>query len=88
MKKEHNEEIKTGYRGVKIIITGEGRCLRVWTEGVKRILLCLPTAVRLLLSGKVLSLAGRELSCVTYASGSVEIVGEISDISLEHRGEE
>ena len=87
MKKEHNEGIKTGYQGVKMIITGDGRHLRVWTEGVKRILLCLPTTVRLLLSGRVLSLAGRELSCVTYASGGVEIIVEIWDISLEHRGE-
>ncbi len=86
MKKNHErEETETPkHSGVKVMITGRGRSLCIWAEGVKKLLLCLPSAVRILLDGEVLSLSGHELVCVTYAGGAVEVTGLVDEIRFEH----
>ncbi len=81
---EREEAEAQKHSGVKVMITGRGRNLCVWAEGAKKMLLCLPSAVRILLDGEVLSLSGHELVCVTYAGGAVEVTGLIDEIRFEH----
>lgn len=80
-KREESRDKKHG--NVKIIVTGSGKKLSVWVEGIKKILLCLPDAVRILLYGEILSLTGKELFCMTYVGGAVEIRGAINEIRFE-----
>ena len=70
-------------KGVKIIIVNQGRSFSVLTEGTKRVLLCMPTRVRIRLKSTVLCLYGSGLLCTTYASGAIEITGELEQIKFE-----
>ena len=63
---------------------GRQDALRV--EGVKKILVCTENKVSLRLRNGYLHVFGKELACITYTCGSVEIVGVVERV-LNERGE-
>ncbi len=75
---------KEKYGKIKVTITGSGKKLSVWVEETRKILLCLSDVVRVLLDGEILTLAGKDLVCVTYVGAVVEISGMIHEIRFEH----
>ncbi len=81
---KHKDGTEEKHKNIKVIITGKGQKLSVWIESAKKILLCLPSAVRVLLDGEVLALGGTDLVCMTYVGHAVEIVGVINEIHFEH----
>ena len=83
MRKQNEEKNECAPEGVKIMIVNHGRSLLVWVEGVKRVLLFLPSCVRVLLKNKILCLDGRGLLCTTYGNGAIEVIGEIEHIRFE-----
>ena len=82
-KKETKNEREKKHSRVKIMIINQGRSFSVWIEGAKKMLLCLPATVRVLLDKEVLCISGRELSCLSYGTGAIEIVGTLYQISFE-----
>ena len=70
-------------KGVKILVVNQGRSFSVWVEGASRMLLCLPSCVRVLLKNKILCLHGRGMLCTAYGSGALEVTGEIEEIKFE-----
>ena len=83
MKKAKTMKSEIIPKGVKIVIVNQGRSFLVLVEGAKRVLLCMPSRVRVLLKGRILCLSGQGLLCTTYASGAIEIAGELSEIKFE-----
>lgn len=79
--KQENEQEKES--NVKISIIKKGRKLSLWVEGGEKLLLCLESCVRILLKSDVLCLTGKELSCLSYATGAIEIAGHIESILFE-----
>ena len=68
--------------GYKIEIHGRNG---IKVSGCGRILLYAPCEIRVELSGTVLAIVGRDLVCVAYSSGSVEIEGKINDVLFKDR---
>lgn len=62
---------------------GEGR---VWIEGTEKILFCNEERVDVILGGALCSVTGRQLYCLTYASGAVEIKGRILSVGSGESG--
>ncbi len=83
MKKQKTVMSETTPKGVKIMIVNQGRSFSVLVEGAKRVLLCMPSCVRIRLKSKVLCLYGNGLLCTTYASGAIEITGSLAEIKFE-----
>ena len=69
--------------GVRIMIISQGRSLSVWVEGAQRLLLCLGHSVRILLKNEILCLYGNGLLCMTYASGAIEVKGNVEELKFE-----
>ena len=88
MKQKQNDACERG-SSVKISIIKKGRSLSLWVEGGKKLLLCLESCVRILLERDVLCLTGNDLSCLSYATGAIEISGCVESILFERlRAEE
>lgn len=71
----------------KILMISEGRNKRARIEGVKKLLLCIESEVKMSRRGELVVFEGRELCCTTYASGAVEVYGEISALRFSPRSE-
>lgn len=91
-KKEKKERLTWGdiFPKYRISMLDNGRIKRIRIEGAKKLLLCLDGEVKLLLTEEVLHIFGRELSCASYESGAVEVLGRVEHVSFERRaaGEE
>ncbi len=65
------------------IMLGHKDTMRI--EGVKKILLCHTDQVHLRVKNGTLRILGKELVCITYISGAVEITGRIEKWLAEGR---
>ncbi|MBQ8350958.1 MAG: YabP/YqfC family sporulation protein [Clostridia bacterium] len=70
----------------RIEITKKGNTRTIIVEGIRQILLYGAEEMVFLMSEGRLSICGRELDCVTYASGAIGIDGEIISISFLEGG--
>ena len=61
----------------RIHMLDSGRTKRMRIEGAKKLLLCLEKEVKVSLGTEVLLVEGEGLSCMNYASGAVEISGDM-----------
>lgn len=64
------------------LVGGEGSS-RALISGIDRLLACGREEVAVLKKGKRLRLIGRELSCLTYMGGVLEIKGDIDTLLIE-----
>ena len=71
----------------RISMLYNGRIKKVRIEGAKRLFLCLEKEVKISLGEEILYAKGRELICTSYASGALEIAGDIEQILFEKSGE-
>ena len=69
----------------RIYMLDNGRSKRVRVEGAKKLLLCLDKEVKVSLGTEVLRVEGTDLSCINYASGAVEISGNIGAVFFDAR---
>ncbi len=67
----------------RISMINNGRTKRVRIEGAKKLLLCIDREVKISLGEETFHAHGKDLSCVSYASGAVEVSGEINEILFE-----
>ena len=67
----------------RIYMLGNGRTKRARVEGAKKLLLCLEKEVKISLGAEMLRVEGEGLSCMNYASGAVEISGEMRSLFFE-----
>ena len=56
----------------RISMINNGRTKRVRIEGAKKLLLCIDREVKISLGEETFHAHGKDLSCVSYASGAVE----------------
>lgn len=86
-KKEKREKLTWGdiFPKYRISMLDNGRIKRIRIEGAKKLLLCLDGEVKILLREEVLHIFGRELACVSYESGAVEVSGIAERITFEKR---
>ena len=71
----------------KILITSHGDEVSIYIEGTKKMLLCLPNTVRVLLKKDTLCLYGKELSCLSYGTGAIEVTGILEQLLFESKKE-
>ena len=71
----------------RITMLDNGKVKKVRVEGAKKLLLCLPAEVKILLSEETLGVSGDTLSCTSYASGAIEVCGRIERICFDQRRE-
>ena len=71
----------------KIEVTGKDSGRSVLIENVKRILLYSQEEMQFLRADGLVSIRGKALDCISYASGAIGISGEIHEI-LFQKGEE
>lgn len=69
----------------RLLLADNGESKRARVEGAKKLLLCLEKEIKILLSSEVLHFIGEGLSCTAYASGALEVVGEIREIHFEKK---
>jgi hypothetical protein len=67
----------------RIEITRKGSTRLMLVEGVRQILLYGAEEMAFLLKKERLIVRGRDLDCVSYASGAIGITGEFSSVSFE-----
>ena len=73
--------------GLRVEIDSEAGQARIFVAGVERVLVCTEESVILLAGGEWVSFFGSSLTCLTYEGHEIEILGSISSISLERKGE-
>lgn len=71
----------------RISMLDNGRIKRIRVEGAKKLLLCIESEVKLRLAEEILHVKGRELSCISYESGAVEVSGCVEHVFFERRTE-
>ncbi len=71
----------------RITMLDNGKEKKMRVEGAKKLLLCLPAEVKILLAEEILGVSGDSLACTSYASGAIEVCGRIERISFDQRGE-
>lgn len=71
----------------RMTIIDNGKIKRIRIEGARKLLLCLPSEVKILLSEEVLLVSGETLVCTSYASGAIEVDGCVERISFGPRTE-
>ena len=87
MKGEKKEKITWGdvFPKSRISIIDNGRMKKIRIEGAKKLLLCIEKEVKILLADEVLRAEGEGLSCTSYASGAIEIAGEITCLFFDSK---
>lgn len=70
----------------RITMLDNGKFKKVRVEGAKKLLLCLPSEVKILLSEEVLSVSGDGLACTSYASGAIEVGGCVVRMGFDKKG--
>ena len=71
----------------RISMLDNGRIKRIRVEGAKKLLLCIESEVKLRLAEEVMCVKGRDLSCISYESGAVEVSGCVDHVLFERRAE-
>ena len=69
----------------RIGILDNGEIKKIRIEGARKLLLCIEKEVKIALKTEVFHCFGNHLACVSYASGAVEVTGEIREIRFENR---
>ena len=88
-KREERQQRKVVWGDVfpksRLLLADNGEVKRVRVEGANKLLLCLEKEIKILLSAEVLHFTGDGLSCTAYASGALEVAGEIREIHFERK---
>lgn len=71
----------------RITLLDNGKQKKMRVEGAKKLLLCLPAEVKILLAEERLGVSGSALTCTSYASGAIEVCGKIEQITFDPRQE-
>ena len=89
-KQEKRERITWGdvFPKYRISMLDNGRIKKIRIEGAKKLLLCIETEVKILLSEELLRIDGSALACVSYESGALEVSGSVARILFERRAKE
>lgn len=69
----------------RIGILDNGEIKKIRIEGARKLLLCLEKEVKIALKTEIFHCSGNYLACVSYASGAVEVTGEIWELRFEKR---
>jgi hypothetical protein len=87
MKTEKKERVTWGdvFPKSRISIIDNGRIKKVRIEGAKKLLLCITKEVKILLTDEILYAEGEDLACTSYASGAIEVAGEITHLRFENK---
>lgn len=72
----------------RLLLADNGESKRMRVEGAKKLLLCLEKEIKILLNAEVLHITGVGLSCTAYASGALEVAGEIREIHFERKNKQ
>lgn len=85
--KEKKERVTWGdvFPKSRISMLDNGRIKKMRVEGARKLLLCIDKEVKILLSEEILHIEGGGLVCNGYASGAIEVSGEIVRIFFETR---
>ncbi len=67
----------------RISILYNGRVKKVRIEGAKKLFLCLEKEVKISLGEELFRATGHGLVCTSYASGALEVSGDIEQILFE-----
>ena len=71
----------------RISIIYNGRIKRIRIEGAKKLFLCLDREVKISLGEELFRALGQALVCTSYASGALEVSGDVQQILFEKSGE-
>ena len=69
----------------RIYMLDNGKNQRVRIEGAKKLLLCLEKEVKISLGRELLRVEGEALACINYASGAIEISGNMHALFFERK---
>jgi len=90
MKAEKKERVTWGdvFPKSRISMIDNGRMKKIRIEGAKKLLLCITKQVVILLTDEILHVEGEGLACTSYASGAIEVTGDVMRLCFESRGRE